>query len=163
MRRFIYRLAAVAALMLCAAGLAFGYVAYVGTKLDRESKAYVDEAVVDITTHWDKDAFMRRASPQLLQAIKPEELASFFVFYSSLGPLVAYQGSSGSSMLSTLVRAGRNIAGRIVSVRYMARATFQEGDADIQVTLVKIGNAWKLQGFRVDSPVLVTKAVHRKT
>jgi hypothetical protein len=157
-RRLLYRLGVAAGVIFCLGGVAFGYVAYLGSQLDRESKAYVDEAVVDIVQHWDKDAFVRRASPQLLQAIKPEELDSFFQFYSSLGTLVDYQGSNGSSTIAALVR-GRGT----VAVRYVARAKFQEGDADIQVTAVKVGGDWKLQGFRVDSPVLVTKAVGRKT
>ncbi len=49
------------------------YLAYVGKQLDREAKAYVDEAVSAIVSDSSADELIRRASYKLLHAAKPDD------------------------------------------------------------------------------------------
>ena len=159
MRTFFYRLGIFAAVLLLLVVGVFGYLIYAGSGYDRESKQYVDDAVIAITANWDREELIRRASPQLLTNVKAEDLESLFTLFSTLGPLVDYQGSKWSSS-ATNSSIGQ---GTTISANYSAQALFKQGDATIRMTVVKSDGAWKIQAFRVDSSVLITNAVGRKS
>jgi hypothetical protein len=47
----------------------------------------------------------------------------------------------------------------IVSARYVARAHFEKGDALVQLTLLKQGDAWMIEGFHIRSSALMRRLV----
>jgi hypothetical protein len=158
MRKIIYGLGIFAAIAIVGIAIGIGYIAYVGTGLDRQSKQYVDDAVPAITSNWSISELRRRATPQLLKSAKPEDLQTLFEWFATLGPLIEYEGSKGESNMSAMI--GR---GTIVSARYLARARFAKGGAEIEVGLLKVDGAWQISAFRVNSTVLITNSVGRKT
>lgn len=110
MRKFFYALGISAFLLIVVAGIGTGFAAYKGTRLDAESRAFVDSAVPAITAHWDKEQLRERASPQLRRNLKPVRLTALFEMFSQLGPLVAYEGARGQAMMSYKTGAGGTIS-----------------------------------------------------
>src|SRR5579862_8621728 len=52
-----------------------------GSALDRESKAYVDEAVPAIVSEWDIREIQKRASPEFDDAVKQDDLEKMMRMY----------------------------------------------------------------------------------
>jgi hypothetical protein len=123
-----------------------GYAAYVGTKLDASSKAYVDASVPAIISTWSKDELKKRASPQLLKSASDEQIDDLFTrLAAQLGSFQSYDGSKGDSNVSYTTQDGK-----VISASYTANATFQNGKIDIQVKLIQINSDWFLLGFHVE-------------
>ena len=156
MRKVLYTLGAVFLALIIVVVGGVGYLAYVGNQLDREAKAYVDELVPAIVADWSADELMRRASPKLLQATKPDDIRTAFALFAKLGPLVQYKGSKGDA--NVFVSAGN---GQTITAKYLAEATFKDGDASIDIELDKLDGAWKIRVFRVNSTAMMEKAVGR--
>jgi hypothetical protein len=156
MRKLLYVLGAAFLALIVVVVSTVGYFAYVGNKLDQEAKRYVDDAVPAIVADWSVDELRRRASPELLQTTKPDDLRSLFALFAKLGPLVQYEGSKGDANL--FVSAG---SGQTITANYVARATFKNGGASIEIVLRKLDGTWKVQGFRVNSTEMIENAVGR--
>jgi hypothetical protein len=151
MRRFLYGLGAVIALIVVAAGIAVFFIARNGTALDAESNAYVGDAVVAITAHWNADELMKRSTPDFRRITKPDVLQGLFDAASTaLGPLEDYEGAKGDAMVSVMAGSGTTI-----SARYVAHARFQKGDADLKLTLLKIDGTWRIEGFNISSDAVL--------
>ncbi|MGB7257429.1 MAG: hypothetical protein WBD48_05075 [Pseudolabrys sp.] len=158
MRKFFYGLGIFAAIVIVAGGIGFFVLARNGAALDTASKAYVKDSVVTIATNWDSNELWKRASPHLRTMAKQEELRGFFdAARDALGPLVEYRGSQGQSLMSVVNSQSR------VSASYVAQCHFQKGDAVIQVALVKQGDTWMIEGFHINSSVLMKRLVGLKS
>lgn len=132
-------------LIIAVAGFV-GYSAYVGTKLDASSKAYVDESVPAIISTWSKDELKKRASPQLLKSATDEQISDLFTkLAAQLGSYQSYDGSKGDSNVSYTSQDGK-----VISATYKANATFQNGKIDIEIKLIQINGDWFLLGFHVE-------------
>jgi hypothetical protein len=74
----------------------FGFLIlrHFGSKLDAQSKAYIDAVVPKIVSHWEVQALMADASPELLEIAPREEMEPLFkAFSDKLGALKEYRGS----------------------------------------------------------------------
>jgi hypothetical protein len=159
MRKFLYGVGAVIALLVVGGGVGLFVLARNGAALDAESKAYVDDSVVTITAHWSADELLRRSTPNFRQITSLDDLQGLFdAARTALGPLVDYGGSKGDSMVSAIVGSGTTI-----SAKYVARAKFQKGDADLQLTLLKIDGGWKIEGFHINSNALMSSLTGRRS
>ena len=115
--------------------------------LQAESRAYVDQAVVDITRNWDQAEFVRRASPELLKHASPQQLSALFQVFARFGNLVHYDGARGS-VIKTVV----DTQGSEARAEYDATATFGNGPAHVIVSLSKHDGRWMIEGFRLKGP-----------
>lgn len=158
MRRFLYGLGIFFAVVLVAAVVGFFFLVRNGSALDAESKAYVDDAVIAISSHWSKDELLKRGSPQLLARATPKDLDTLFEATTvGLGPLVEYQGATRQSWTSMAATSGTTV----VAI-YVAQARYQKGDATIRLNLIKTEGKWSIQGFYVDSTAMMGNLVgHR--
>lgn len=136
-------------LLVGIAGL-IGYAAFTGSRLDKESKAYVDAAVPAIISSWNEQELFSRASPEFQKAASPADMERFFRWFRTLGRMHKYEGAEGESVTSVTQQAGK-----VVYARYVAKAIFDAGEADIEVGLIKHGNQWQITRFNVTSPALV--------
>lgn len=137
--------------ILLVLGGVIGYGLYKGKQLDATSKEYVDAAVPAIVANWSVQGLKDRASPQLMHKVTQEQLTKFFAFFSRLGKMKKYVGSKGQSYIYITPEQGRT-----VTARYMARAEFEKGDANIKVLLIlNKDRVWKIAGFHVNSPSLI--------
>ena len=153
MRKLFLGLGVVFAVLIVAGGAGFVVLARNGAALDSASKAYTETSVEAIARDWDGSELWKRASPALRRVATPQQIDRMFgAAKRSLGPLVAYGGSEGQAMLS-YVNAHSKVA-----ASYVAHGHFAHGDADLQISLVKIDGAWMIQGFHIKAPGLMHRA-----
>jgi hypothetical protein len=152
MRKFFFGVGVLAAVLIVAGGVGFFVLSRDGAALDRMSKAYVDESVVAITANWDMDELWKRASPHLRQMANEDQIRGLFeAAKSALGPLAEFRGSRGEAIIS--------VKDASVSADYLARGRYQKGDASLRIALVKQGDSWMIEGFRINSNALLKRLV----
>jgi hypothetical protein len=154
MRKFFYGLGVLTALVIVAGGIGLFVLARNGAALDTMSKAYVEDSVATIAANWDADELWKRASPRFRTTTKQDDLRGLFdAAKGALGPLLEFRGSSGQAMMS-VVNSETS-----VSAQYVARCSFQKGEAELRLALVKHGDTWTIEGFHISSPALMKRLV----
>jgi len=146
MRRFLYILGALTLIIMVAAAIGLGIFFYEGRALDAESKAFVDGAVPAIAASWSKEQLLDRATRELRESVKPDELNALFDALSRLGPLVEYEGATGEAAVSYIAGSGST-----ASASYVAKARFQNGSAAFRIVLTRRDGYWMIHNFHVDS------------
>src|SRR5258706_8303341 len=146
MRRFLYVLGILALFAIIAAGVGLGVMLYNGRMLDAESKAFVDSAVPAIAASRSSEQLIERATPELRENAKPDDLRALFDTLSRFGPLVEYQGATGEAAMSYIAGSGSK-----VSASYVANARFQNVSATFRLVLIKRNGHWMIHNFKVDS------------
>lgn len=144
-RKFLYALGALTLIVIVVAGVGLGVLAYKGSVLDAESKDFVDAAVPAIVGSWSKEQLLERATPELRENARPDDLRALFDAFSRLGSLVEYEGAKGDANMSYMTGTGS-----VVSASYVAKARFQNGDAVFRIVLLKRDGHWMIHNFRVD-------------
>jgi hypothetical protein len=145
MRKFFYGLGVFAAFVIVAGGIGIFILARNGAVLDQASKAYTQDAVVAIASHWDAGELWKRASPHLRQTASFDRMRGLMsAAQRALGAMREYRDSKGQSLMAM------TNARSTVSARYVAAARFDRGDALFRVMLVKDGDAWMIEGFHID-------------
>lgn len=124
----------------------FWFLSVRGNILNQESKAYADAAIPAIFTNCDEKELLDRESPELKQSLSQQQLDEIFQRYSSLGHLQKSEPAHGQSTMSAMTHA--------IKAQYNAKATFDKGEAEIGLTLIKHGGQWQIAGFFVKSPAL---------
>jgi len=148
MRRFLYILGALTLIVVVLAGTGLAVFLYKGHALDAESKAFVDTALPAIAATWSKQQLLDRATPELRESLKPDQLNALFDALSRLGPLVEYEGATGEATMSYMIGSGST-----VSASYVAKARFQNGSATFRILLMRRDGHWMIHNFHVDSVV----------
>lgn len=118
-----------------------------------ESRAYVDQAMVDITRNWDQAELVRRASPELLKHASPQQLSGLFRSFARFGNLIHYDGAQGK-VIKTVV----DTQGSEARAEYDATATFGNGPAHVIINLAKYDGRWMIEGFYVRGPAPVANS-----
>ena len=119
---------------------------------DREAKSYGDVALPAIVTDWNQKELLSRASPELKSATKGSELDDLFTaFTGKLGKLRNLKPGKayGSYILYTTMDV------LTVTTSYEADADFEKGAATLNLSLIKSGGNWQINGIHVDSPALL--------
>jgi hypothetical protein len=145
MRRLFYTLGAVSLVIVLGIGGLIGFAAIRGSGADAESKAYVDQAVVDISKNWDQEQLLRRASPGFMKAVSPQQISVLFDQLSKFGPLIHYNGANGQAISFFMLGSGYS-----VRAHYDAMATCQNGNARLRIDLSKNDGRWMIDSFYVD-------------
>ena len=126
------------------------FVTVRGGALDKESKAYTDSAIPAIVTTWSEKELLDRASPEFKKAVNIDQFDRLFGVFARLGRLQKCEPAEGHSLMSATTQAGRQ-----VTAQYIAKATFDKGEATIKLGLIKHGDQWQILGFHVDSAALI--------
>lgn len=147
MRKFLYVFGAVSLAVVVLLAACIGWLAYRAGGLDEESKAFVDAAVPAIAASWNKRELMNRATPELLQAAKPEQFDALFSALAQFGPLVQYEGAKGNAVVGYMAGSGSS-----TSANYVASARCKNGTAQFKLTLHKQDGRWLIHNFHVDMP-----------
>ena len=145
MRKIILLLGYVflALIIVLAAGTV--YLAIMGSNLDKESKLYVDAALPAIIAEWDIREVQKRASPGLKDNVDYEDLRHAFQMLRKLGKLEAYGGSSGNANIAVSLWYDYEI-----TADYQASAEFEQGTADIEITLIKEEGSWRILNLYIN-------------
>lgn len=152
MKKFLIILGTVFLILIIIAIVGFVLLASKGKRLDKESKQYVDEAIVSIVSGWEKQELIKRASPELMAAVNDDGLNKVFDLFQRLGNLKEYKGPEGQSNISLTTQHGK-----VITADYTAKADFDAGPAEIKVSLIKHGNNWQILKFNIDSKVFLEK------
>ncbi len=120
-----------------------GGLVVLGKKLDKESKAFVDTAVQAIAADWDITELQKRASSEFNDEVDYDSLAEDFTTLQQLGKLTEYKGSTGDSNITV------SLSGFAITADYTATADFEEGSAEMQISLVRRGGRWQILDFTV--------------
>ena len=124
--------------------------AYHGTKLDKNSKAYVDEVIPVIVSSWNSQELIYRASPELLKIMPQDKVDGMFKMLSGkLGGLKKYKGSKGSSFVNF------SSSGKVITASYVVQAAFEKADAEIKISIIQHNNKWQILEFFVNSATLM--------
>lgn len=132
------------------AGAGFGYMAYTGSALDKESKAYAEAAIPAIITDWDSGALTTRESPELASSASAADVDKLMQHFRKLGKLKQFDGVKGEATISALVPNGSRI-----TAHYIGSAEFESGPAQIELGLIKRGDNWQILRFWVTSKALL--------
>src|SRR6266487_1891797 len=84
-----------------------GLFIYQGSKLDRESKQYVDESVPLILTDWNEEALLSRVTPNLQSKESRADLDKLFNMFMRLGRLIDVREPQGQALMSYTTQQGR--------------------------------------------------------
>ncbi len=117
-------------------------------KLNRESKAYIDNVLPIILKNLNKEEFLKFASPKLIKAVPPEKFDEVFNVYKKLGKFEKYLGSKGKAKKSFTLKGQKWIY-----AKYTAKAKFSNGEAIIKVVLMKENGNWSIYSFKINSKV----------
>jgi hypothetical protein len=122
-----------------------GSIAVIGTRLDKESKSYVDAAIPAIVSTWDVSEIEKRASPEFNNEVNYDDLEQDFEALQQLGDLVEYKGSTGDANISFFHHFSYEI-----TADYTARAQFEEGTTMMRMSLIKHGDQWQILDFTIN-------------
>ena len=138
------------AVLVAAIGAGFvGVAAYKGRALDRSSKAYVDAALPKIVSSWSKVELTNRMYPPMRGTVDPVQLSLVFDRYRLLGALKSIEGAKGEALITYNTKNGKEIV-----ANYMAKASFENGPADIKISLRQANGKWWITGLHVVSGAL---------
>jgi hypothetical protein len=116
-----------------------------GSRWDKESKAFVDAAIPAIVSTWDVDEIEKRASPEFDDEVDYDGLEQDFGVLRQLGKLVEYKGSDGDSNITLSLQHGYEI-----TADYTANADFETGSANMHMSLIKHGGQWQILDLKIN-------------
>jgi len=145
MKKVLTILGAIFICLIVVGVIFFSGLYYFASRLDREAKAYVDEAVSIIVTSWNTKELINRASPESLQVVPAEKVELLFNTLSNqIGQLKEYKGATGKVKIKISPRGKP-----IIIANYLAEAVFEKTPAKIQIQMIRLNDKWEIAGFLV--------------
>jgi hypothetical protein len=132
--------------LLVAGGGMLGYAAFEGSKLDAESKAYVEATLPKFLSNPTADSVLSFMAPQDKANVKASDMLSFSSYISqNLGAFQSYDDMKGDA----LIMFSPN--GKDITAKYLVHCYFDKASVTATVSLRKVGDAWSLMGVFFDS------------
>jgi len=116
--------------------------------LDNEGKAYADAVIPAIAANWSEKELLDRESPEFRQTVTQQQLDQLFQRLAGLGHLQKCEPAQGHTIISITTR------GKEVKADYTAKATFDKGEAVVQLSIIKHDDQWQVLGLFVKPTVL---------
>ncbi len=132
--------------LIVAAGIGAGIRFLNNSALDRESKAFADSAIPAIVSEWNIRELMARSSSGFREKLRKKEFSNRFALFARIGKMKRYSPSVGDTNFNFSFSSGAEI-----TADYSAIASFENGTAQVEVSLVKRGKKWLISDFRVNS------------
>lgn len=118
----------------------------------KQADTFVDQALPEIIETWSVARLTKYAHPYLFRQTPRDDIERLFFFFQSLGPLQKYHGSQGEITLTV-----NSTGEQIITGNYTAHATFQNGNATIQVAIIREDEKWSISNFVVNSEAFQKK------
>ncbi len=136
--------------LLATAGACTGcYVS--GSNASREGATYAESAMAAIGQAWDVEVFLDRVDPGSSAAFPRDKTDGVLSYFRSRLGSIRQIGVVRSTGWRTYVGSG----GFAVFSGYVTDCEFEKASGNIQMTLVRRGGKWGIQGFRVNSDALL--------
>jgi hypothetical protein len=139
MKKMIMALGYIFLAIIVIMSIGIAMVAFLGKKLDKESKTFTDAAISAIVSEWDVGEIRKRASPEFDETVDYNDLGQYFDALQGLGMFEEYRGSKGEANIEISFRSGYEI-----TADYIANADFEAGSVEIQLSLIKHGGKWQI-------------------
>ena len=152
MKKTLMILGGIFSVLIILGVVGFIIMAIIGTGLDKESKAYVDDVTPKILSNLNKETLFKYSSDELKNSATSEEIDKIFSFFEKLGKFKEYKGSKGQSYTNIDLVKGKQILGY-----YTAQADFESEPATISITAIKKDNGWQILNFHINSMALANK------
>lgn len=138
------------AVMLLVMGACSGCF-FVGRRAQSEGEAFLRQLSPRLMQPWAPAVLSENAAPGLTRGMTPGQLEKFVRFVADrLGSLTRIDAVHEGRFN---VYAGTE--GFQVRVQYVMEGTFEKGAATIQWVLLKQAGQWRVEGFRVNSDLLM--------
>lgn len=116
----------------------------------QEQKDYYDRVAVPVATNmiteissWEKAVLLKHLSQEAQETLDERQLNRLLEHYRGFGRLKTASNFQFSTVASALSLLGGS------KINYSADAVFENGPAIINVTLVPVGNSFKIYNFTV--------------
>ncbi|MFA7554342.1 MAG: hypothetical protein WCY88_08835 [Spongiibacteraceae bacterium] len=116
-----------------------------------EQKKYYDAVAIPIATNmlndislWEKPALKKHLSAEAQQTLNDQQLGTLLDHYRQFGQLQSLEPLQFSQLASALALLGEK------RINYQTEATFSEGRAHINLTLIPKGEQFKIYNFSIN-------------
>jgi hypothetical protein len=119
-----------------------------GVEVNREAQQYAREAIVEIARAWDPDVLDQHTNAQY-KRLTSRAMNEMILNLSRerLGSLLTL---GEPRMTGINMSSGTQGSRSVVALTFPA--TFEQGAGEFHVTVVKEGDEWSIEGFRIQSP-----------
>jgi Tfp pilus assembly protein PilP len=137
---------------IMAAAVFLAYRSTLGSNVGKEAAQYADNVFMNMFGKWDADRLLAEASPEYFSTMPREQGAAttknlFRDASEKLGRLQKY------AIASQNMRTSKSPDGKTVTfMEYTANSSFEKGNAQIILTLIRKDDKWKVYGFRWSLP-----------
>jgi len=140
-----------AAIIVIVAILAVIFIPY-WLRLNKEAKTYLTNNLPIIVAHWNPQDVFDRATPQLINNAKPEDVDKLYATCRQLGLLKHL----GTPELGNIGSQAFTKQGTYTYGNYTIHADFQNGSASISIQLLHVGTGWKINQFHINPTIFLS-------
>jgi hypothetical protein len=116
----------------------FSWVGMTGHQFRKAEEPFVQKFVTDLSRHWDPADVRDRMADTLIEQIDTAQVRQLMQQFRQLGPLKSVQDFELQSYKTTTSRK---------TGLFHFKGTFENGNGEVQVSLVENGGVVRVQGF----------------
>lgn len=149
MRKFLSVLGGLFLALLLGMGGMIGYGVMDVSKLNAQSKTYVEANLPGFFAHATADQLVSFMAPADRAKVKADELVSYYAFVNEkLGDFKSCDSVEGGAFEMV------NPNGKTVTAQYLVHCYFDKASIKANVTLRKTGDSWSLVGVHFNTDTL---------
>ena len=118
--------------------------------LNSSAVAFIDQELPKIAANWDPDVVLRNGTAEFSSAATKEQIDLLWAKFRQLGKLQSHDEPRGNVGAQAMSNGPSGTFGM-----YSVRADFEHGNADIKITLKRVGDGWKFYGFHINSDIFL--------
>lgn len=153
LRKYLALIAFWASSMLIIVGGSIYYKMHQGAEYDQNAVPYINE-IVPIISQWDPATTKALMVPEIAAKIPEEKFARGMDFFSQLGTL---QELDKPSFVKAFENEETDI-GKQTIIEYDVDAVYQNGEAEVNLKLMKQGDSYQVFRFNFSSETLMQGA-----
>lgn len=120
-------------------------------KLTRESEPFVEQFFAKVFTTWNYEEFNKISHEDLKESMTEEQVRALFkLCEGKLGPYEKILDIQGGGV----VGHDWSFKNKTIGARHFIKAKFKNGEASINISLLKQHSTWYLTGFFINSSLL---------
>jgi hypothetical protein len=151
MKRFFTCLGVVFAVIVVVLIIVFAIFIPRAFQLRNEACTYLESEVPKIVENWNSQELINSATPELSSAMSNGgDIDKLFTMFRQLGSLKHLDQAGGGVYIWATTEHGSSTVGN-----FTIPAEFEKGPATIQIQVIKTGDTWKINGFRINSKVFL--------
>lgn len=118
--------------------------------LSSGATSYINRELPKIAERWDVDEFFKSSVPEMATLQPREQVDLLWKKFRLLGKLKSHDDPVGQVVSQAYSNGPTGTFGV-----YNVHSYFENGTADVKITLKRVGDDWKLYGFRINSDLFL--------